>query len=132
MLHHAFHLGVPVRSRLFHAIVGVAVSVAGPSSIGCSDPARSDAIVDPPPADSIAAEPGDDASEAVESGVVDAGFEVEDTTVRVDSAPKADVGVDARADADASSDSDAAADVADAVTDVPTDADAEAGWHPTK
>lgn len=119
-----------MRSRLFHAIVGVAVSVSAPSSIGCSDPARSDAVVDPPLADSNTAELADDASDLPDEGSSDGS--VADTAIRADSAAMTDSGADTRMDADARTDADPSTDAADAVTDVPTDADAEAGWHPTK
>lgn len=125
-----------MRSRLFHAIVGVAVSVSAPSSIGCSDPARSDAVVDPPLADSVAGELGDDTAIALDDGSTD--VVLDDTAMPRDSAPMTDSGADTRAaadtrpDADGAADSDAVADAADAVTDVPTDADADSGWHPTK
>jgi hypothetical protein len=134
-----------MRSRLFHAVIGIAVSLSPTGCGGGETPAvgsvdaQDDSAVT---TDDVAVEP-EDTDEAVDTGSADT--HVKDTRVdaidsgtdtrvdtAVDTAP--DTTVDTAPDTAKEAATDTASEVASEaiITDAPTDADAETGWHPTK
>lgn len=125
-----------MRSRLYHAVVGVAFTLVAPTS--CA-----------PAADAVSTEAGEDAElaeDVVEVAPADTG--ADDTRMPAETGRDSSLGVDAGPDVAVDSktndamdsaivDSAAAMDAspetaADVLTDAPTAADGETGWHPTK
>jgi hypothetical protein len=147
-----------MRSRLFHAVIGIAVSLSPTGCGGGEAPAvgpvdaQDDSAVT---TEDVAVEP-EDTDEAVDTGSADTGSadtHVKDTRVdaidsgtdtrvdtAVDTAPDTtvDTATDTAKEAATDTAKEAATDTASEVatdaiiTDAPTDADAETGWHPTK
>jgi hypothetical protein len=101
-----------VRTRLFHAVVGVAVAVVPACSSGEAPHDGADALTDAVIETS-----------RVEDAAVDTSIDTSTDTILPDTTDGAsDSGADT-----------GIADVADThFTDAPTDADADTGWNPTK